>query len=78
LPVSELSHSTSTSLQGWDQEYVVSPNRYNIFEDFGPLLATVTTPLTFILFYAWPLAIGVVSFFYCGEYSGLSSFFGAL
>ncbi|KAH9985329.1 pheromone A receptor-domain-containing protein [Russula vinacea] len=29
------------------------------------LLATVTTPLTFILFYAWPLAIGVVSFFYC-------------
>ncbi|KAF8465216.1 STE3-domain-containing protein [Russula ochroleuca] len=46
-------------------QYVVSPNRYNIFEDFGPFLAVVDTPLTFILFFAWPVAIGTVSLFYC-------------
>ena len=61
-----------------NQDYVASPTRYYIFEDYGPFLATVTTPLSFILFYTWPLAIGVVSFFYSGEYSSLSPFFGAL
>jgi pheromone a factor receptor len=46
-------------------QYVVSPNRYNIFEDFGPIFAIVLTPPSFILFYAWPVAIGTVSLFYC-------------
>ena len=50
-----------------DLEYVVSSHRYNIFEDFGPFFGMVVTPLTFILFYAWPVAIGTVSLFYCGE-----------
>ncbi|KAF8468722.1 pheromone receptor [Russula ochroleuca] len=46
-------------------QYVVSTNRYNIFEDFGPVFAIELTPLSFILFYAWPVAIGTVSLFYC-------------
>jgi hypothetical protein len=56
-----------------DPEYVVSANRYNIFEDFGPDFSMVLTPLTFILFSAWPVAIGTVSLFYCGECLGLPS-----
>ena len=77
--MSVLSHSISTYyLQGRNQEYVVSPNRYNIFEDFGPIFATVPTPPSFILFYAWPVVIGTVSFFYCGEYPGFSLPFGGL
>ena len=31
------------------------------------------SPLSFVLFQAWPVVIGTVSFFYCGEYSGLLS-----
>ncbi|KAF8468710.1 pheromone receptor [Russula ochroleuca] len=46
-------------------QYVVSTNRYDIFEDFGPVFAIVVTPLSFILFYAWPVVIGTVSLFYC-------------
>jgi pheromone a factor receptor len=52
-------------------DYVVSGHRYNIFEDFGPCLSIVLTPPTFYLYYAWPVAIGCVSFVYCGEYPGL-------
>jgi len=46
-------------------EYVVSGNRYDIFEDFGPNFSMVITPLTFVLFSAWPVAIGTVSLYYC-------------
>jgi hypothetical protein len=45
-------------------EYAVSSNRYNIYEDFGPVFALVITPLTFVLFYAWPVVVGAVSLFY--------------
>ena len=77
--MSVLSYILSANcLHGSDQEYVVSSNRYDILEDFGPVFAIVVTPPTFILFYAWPVAIGTVSLFYCGEYPGLSSYFGAL
>ena len=65
-------------LQGCNPEYVVSANRYNIFEDFGPSFSMVITPPTFILFSAWPVAIGIVSLFYCGECLGLHSPFGDL
>lgn len=61
-----------------NSDYIVSSNRYDIFEDFGPYFATALTPPTFILFYAWPVAIGTVSFFYCGECPGLPSAFGTL
>ena len=60
--------------QGGNSEYVVSANRYNIFEDFGPDPAMVNTPLTFVLYYAWPLAIGTVSLYYCGECLRLACF----
>jgi hypothetical protein len=58
-------------LQGCGSEYVVSPNRYDIFEDFGPCFAAVNSLPTFPLFYVWPVAIGCVSFFYCSECPGL-------
>jgi pheromone a factor receptor len=45
-------------------EYVVSANRYDIYEDFGPAVSMVITPLTFVLFSAWPVAIGTISLFY--------------
>ena len=50
-------------------EYIVSPNRYDIYGDFGPLVSSQITLPAFFLYIAWPVAIGVVSLFYCGEYS---------
>jgi hypothetical protein len=68
--VSALSHSLPTGcIQGRNLEYVVSEIRYVIFEDIGPLLSIWRTPLAYVLFSAWPVAIGTVSLFYCGEYS---------
>ena len=61
-------------LQELNPEYIVSTNRYNIFEDFGPAFSSAVSPLTLILFNAWPVAIGIVSLFYCGEYHRLSCF----
>jgi pheromone a factor receptor len=69
-------HLSTGCLQGCDPEYVVSTNRYNIFEDFGPYHATALMPPSFFLFNAWPVAIGTVSLFYCGECPGLPSAFG--
>jgi len=72
--VSALNHSPPTGyVQGCNPEYVVSANRYDIFEDFGPYNATLITPPTFVLFFAWPVAIGTVSLFYCGEHSRFTS-----
>jgi hypothetical protein len=74
LLVSVPRYSPSTDrLQGCNPEYVVSTNRYDIFEDFGPDFSMVTTPLSFVLFSAWPVAIGTVSLFYSGECLGLPS-----
>ena len=69
-------HLSTCCSQGCDPEYVVSSNRYDIFEDFGPYFATAVMPPSFPLFYAWPVAIGTISFFYCGECPGLPSAFG--
>jgi pheromone a factor receptor len=55
-------------LNGWDAEYVVSGERYVLFEDFGPTHCTIVTPPAFPLFFAWPVAIGTVSLVYCGKY----------
>jgi hypothetical protein len=71
-------YSPLTGLQGCDPEYVISTNRYNIFEDFGPSQSTAITPLLFLLFSSWPVVIGTVSLYYCGEYPGLRFLFGAL
>jgi hypothetical protein len=69
-----LSFTVNGCLQELNPEYIVSTNRYNIFEDFGPAFSSAVTPLTLILFNAWPVAIGIVSLFYCGEYHGLPCF----
>jgi hypothetical protein len=70
LLVSALSYLPPTACtQARNLEYVVSGNRYNIFEDFGPFFAIWNTPLAYVLFFAWPVAIGTVSLFYGGEYS---------
>ena len=72
--MSALSHSLPTGcIQGRNLEYVISGHRYDIFEDFGPFFFFTTTPLAFVLFHAWPVVIGTVSFFYCGGYSSFSS-----
>jgi pheromone a factor receptor len=62
-----------TCLHGCNSEYVVSTVRYIIFEDFGPTFSNALMLPSFFLFSTWPLAIGIVSFFYCGEYPSLSS-----
>ena len=56
-------------------EYVVSGRRYMIFEDYGPAHDIVSTPAAFPLFFAWPVAIGTVSFVYCGNYPALPATF---
>jgi pheromone a factor receptor len=77
--VSLFSHSLSEScLQCCNPEYVVSANRYDIFEDFGPIISTYCSWPAFVLFYTWPVLIGCVSLFYCGEYPGLHLPSGAL
>jgi hypothetical protein len=55
-------------LQGCNVEYIASANRYYIFEDYGPHFTLAFTPLTIILFHTWPVVIGTVSLYYCGEY----------
>jgi len=50
-------------------DYIVSANRYIIFEDFGPFISIWATLPSFFLIFAWPLVIGIVSLFYSGEYS---------
>jgi len=57
-------------------EYIVSPNRYDIFEDYGPYASCWITLPAFFLFFLWPVAIGVVSLFYGGEYSYVTSALG--
>ena len=59
-------------LQELKPEYIVSPNRYDIFEDIGPSYTVVLTPPTFVLFYGWPVTVGLVSLYYCGESLGSS------
>ncbi|KAH9983018.1 GPCR fungal pheromone mating factor [Russula compacta] len=44
--------------------WILSPNIYNIFENFGPFLTIPTTPLTLVLFHLPPLVIGCVTFVY--------------
>ena len=63
-----LTFTIDRCLQELNPEYIVSTNRYDIFEDFGPYFATALTPLTFVLFYGWPVVIGLVSLYYSGEY----------
>ncbi|KAH9990938.1 pheromone A receptor-domain-containing protein [Russula vinacea] len=46
-------------------EYIVSSNRYDILEDFGPAFAIVNTPLTYAFFTTWPVIIGLISLSYC-------------
>ena len=65
-------------LQGCNVEYIASANRYYIFEDYGPHFTLAFTPLTIILFHTWPVAIGIVSLYYCGEYPGSLLPFGVL
>jgi hypothetical protein len=77
LLVSVPQYSPSTGcLRECNPEFVVSANRYNIFEDFGPDPSLVNTPLTFVLFYAWPVAVGSVSLVYSGECLGLPTSLG--
>lgn len=47
-------------------EYIVSENRYEIYEDFGPFVSFWVTLPTFFLVLVWPVAVGTVSLFYCG------------
>ena len=67
-----------SGLQECNAEYVVSLNCYDIIEDYGPGYTIALTPLSFILFYSWPVAIGTVSFYFCGEYPSLHFPFGAV
>ncbi|KAH9976783.1 pheromone A receptor-domain-containing protein [Lactifluus volemus] len=46
-------------------QYIVTPYSYGIFEDLGcQMLSSFTVP-AILLFNAWPLVIGCVSFVYC-------------
>jgi pheromone a factor receptor len=56
-------------------QYIVSQNRYNIYEDVGPVYSNSLVPETFIFFFAWPVVIGCVSLVYCGECPGLPLLF---
>ncbi|KAH9976787.1 pheromone A receptor-domain-containing protein [Lactifluus volemus] len=46
-------------------QYIVTPYSYGIFEDIGCLVVTSYTVPAILLFNAWPLVIGCVSFVYC-------------
>lgn len=48
-------------------EFVVSYHNYSIFEDIGPIFSNALIIETVFLFSAWPIMIGCVSFFICGE-----------
>jgi hypothetical protein len=50
----------------------VTPYSYGIFEDIGCLVVTSYTVPAILLFNAWPLGIGCVSFVYCCTYALLT------
>jgi pheromone a factor receptor len=54
-------------------QYVVSPYRFNLLEDFGPLDVVDLRWPAIPLFYLWPLMAGIVSLFYCGAYLAVYS-----
>lgn len=59
--------------QGCNSEYMISFHRFTIFEDFGPVFSNALVVESIFLFAAWPVAIGCVSFVYCGGCLGLPS-----
>lgn len=44
---------------------IVQGHRFNLFEEIGPYPDTFNTPPAYVLVFAWPLAIGLVSAVYC-------------
>jgi len=46
-------------------QYIPQGHRFNIFEDVGCWPFTYNTPVAYALVYSWPVAIGVVSAYYC-------------
>lgn len=46
-------------------QYIVQGHRFNIFEEIGCYPATYNTPLAYVLVFAWPLALGCLSAYYC-------------
>lgn len=46
-------------------QYIVQGHRFNIFEEVGCYPATFNTPPAYVLVFAWPLALGCISAYYC-------------
>ncbi|KAG1763918.1 pheromone A receptor-domain-containing protein [Suillus occidentalis] len=46
-------------------QYIVQGHRFNIFEEIGCYPATYNTPPAYVLVFAWPLALGCCSAYYC-------------
>lgn len=46
--------------------FITQGHRFNIFEQAGCFPATNNNPVAFVFVWTWPLAIGLVSAFYCG------------
>ncbi|KAL0952910.1 hypothetical protein HGRIS_007125 [Hohenbuehelia grisea] len=46
-------------------QYIPQGHRFNIFEDVGCFPFTYNTPVAYPLVYCWPVAIGLVSGYYC-------------
>lgn len=44
-------------------------HRYDIYEDIGCVPTVYNTPLAVVMFYIWPIVIGLISAVYCGEFS---------
>lgn len=46
-------------------QYIVQGHRFNILEEIGCYPATFNTPPAYVLVFAWPLALGCISAYYC-------------
>jgi hypothetical protein len=54
-------------------DYIPQGHRFDILEDIGCFPSTYNTWVAYVLVFAWPLAIGVVSAAYSSEFPCLTA-----
>lgn len=50
-------------------DYIIQGHRFDILEDIGCYPVVYNTLPSYFLYFMWPVALGIVSFFYSGTFS---------
>lgn len=55
-------------------DIIVQPRRFDIFEEIGCQPVTFNTVAAYLLYFIWPILIGLCSFVYSGKYYSILLF----